>query len=333
VVDAIAPALETLLFGKSKVVQAATARLIAVLGLPEWTERLTILANDTTKDSALRVIALNALEALKAKGLDVAVKQALADQDGSVRGAALEILGRTRPADDTTYQAIDAALASTILPDRQQAIAVLGTMKHKRAVTLLEGLLDQWKAGKLADALRLDVADAVRAQGDKGLLGNLTAVEKTMAKTDPRGLAVLALDGGDPVEGERIFKTSATASCQQCHVVASGAPPTVGPNLAGIGTRLDRSHLLTALVNPGADIAPGFGVVNLTLKDGAVVSGALATETDSEVVLRPAGAPELRIAKSAISVRSAPVSIMPPMSSNLSLRELRNLVAYLVTLQ
>jgi len=333
VIDAIAPALEALLFGKSKVVQAATARLIAVLGLPDWTERMTTLATDASKDAALRVIALTALEALKAKGLDAAVKQALADPDGAVRGAGLEILGRTKPADDATYTTISAVLGSPALADRQRAVAVLGEMKHKRAVALLGEQLAQWKAGKLDATLRLDVADAVRAQGDKGLLGQLGSLEKAMAKADARGLAVLALDGGDPVEGERTFKTSTVASCQQCHVVASGAPATVGPNLSGVGTRLDRSHLLTALVNPGAEIAPGFGVVNLTLKDGAVVSGALASENDSEVVLRPVGAPELKIAKSSITARSAPVSIMPPMSANLSLRELRNVVAYLATLR
>lgn len=333
VVDAIAPSLETLLFGKSKVVQAATARLIAVLGLPEWTDRLTTLASDTSKDAALRVIALGALAALKAKGLDAAVKQALSDQDGAVRGTALEILGRTKPADDATYSAINAALASASVADRQQAIAVLGMMKHKRAVALLGEQLDQWKADKLAPALRLDVADAVRAQADKGLLGKLTALERTMAKADPRGLAVLALEGGDPLAGERVFKTSATASCQQCHVIATGVPHTVGPNLAGIGSRLDRSRLLTALVNPGAEIAEGFGVVNLTLKNGAVVSGALASENDSEVVLRPVGAPELKIAKADIAVRSAPVSIMPPMGANIPLRDLRDLVAYMVTLK
>lgn len=333
VTDAIAPALETLLFGKSKIVQAATARLIAVLGLPEWTDRLTMLATDTSKDAALRVIALTALEALKAKGLDAAVKQALTDQDGGVRGAALEILGRTKPADDVTYAAITAALGSTALADRQRAVAVLGEMKHQRAIAHLGDLLGKWKADNLEPALRLDVADAVRAQSDKGLVSTLSALEKTMTKADARGLAVLALDGGDPVEGERTFKTSTVASCQQCHVVAAGAPATAGPNLSGVGTRLDRSHLLTALVNPGAEIAPGFGVVNLTLKDGAVVSGALASENDSEVILRPTGAPELKIAKATIKTRSAPVSIMPPMSANLSLRELRNLVAYLATLK
>ena len=333
VVDAIAPSLDTLLFGKSKVVQAATARLIAVLGLPEWTERLTTLATDTSKDAALRVVALGALEALKAKGLDAAVKQGLSDKDASVRGAALGVLGRTKPADDATYSAINAALASTALADRQQAIAVLAEMKHKRAVALLGEQLDQWKAGTIDAAVRLDVADAVRAQADKGLVSNLTALEKTMTKADPRGLAVLALDGGDPLEGELIFKTSATASCQQCHIVATGAPHTVGPNLAGIGSRLDRSHLLTALVNPSTEIAPGFGVLNLTLTDGKIVSGALAAESDTEVTLRAAGAPDVKVAKATIKTRSAPVSIMPPMSANLSLRELRNLVAYLATLK
>ena len=111
------------------------------------------------------------------------------------------------------------------------------------------------------------------------------------------------------------------------------APHTVGPNLAGIATRLDRDRLLLALTDPGKEIAEGFGVVNLTLTDGAVVSGALASENDTELVLRPVGAPELKVVKTTIAKRSAPVSIMPPQGANLPLRDLRNLVAYLATSQ
>ncbi|HEX3133771.1 MAG TPA: HEAT repeat domain-containing protein, partial [Planctomycetota bacterium] len=324
VVDAAAPALETLLFGKSKAVQAATARLIAVLGLPEWSDRLTTLANDTSKDAALRVVALGALEAMGAKGLDAAVKQALGDADADLRGAALEVMAHAHPADDATYAALDYALSGSVLADRQRAIAVLGTMKHKRAVAKLGELLATWKDGKLDAAVRLDVAEAVRAGADKNHTATLKDIEKQVAKSDPRGLVILALEGGDPMEGERTFKTSTTASCTQCHVFAPGTPPTVGPNLSGVGTRLDRSHLLTALVTPNAEIAQGFGVVNLTLTDGSVLSGALASESDSEVTLRPVGAPEIKIAKSRIKTRSAPVSIMPPMGTNLSPHEMRN---------
>jgi putative membrane-bound dehydrogenase-like protein len=333
VVDAIAPSLEALLFGKSKAVQAASARLIAALGLPEWIERLSALVVDPSKDAALRVIALQALDALKAPGLDAAVQSSLSDSSTALRIAAVGILGRTKPGDDRTYQVLESALTGTSLPDRQAAIAVLGSMKHKKATTRLADLLGQWKDGKLDAAVQLDVAEAVRANGDKGLLGNLTTIEKAITKSDPRGLAVLALEGGDVAEGERIFKTSATASCMQCHVIAKGAAHTVGPNLDGIGTRLDRSHLLTALVNPNAEIAPGFGVVNLTLKDGAVVSGPLASENDTEVILRPVGAPEVKVAKATIAKRSAPVSIMPPQGTNLSPQELRNMIAFLSSMK
>jgi putative heme-binding domain-containing protein len=333
VVDAIAPALEALLFGKSKVVQSATARLIAALGLPEWTERLSTLVVDPSKDGGLRVIALQALEALKYKELDACVNASLTDSNVPLRLAAYEILGRSKPGDDRTYQIFDSILRDGALADRQTVIAAFGTMKNKKATTRLADLLGQWKDGKLDAALQLDVAEAVRASGDKALTGNLGTLEKTIAKSDPRGLAVLALEGGDPVEGERTFKTSATASCMQCHVIAKGASATVGPNLDGVGTRLDRSHLLTALVNPSAEIAQGFGVVNLTLKDGAVVSGALASENDSEVVLRPVGAPELKVSKATITKRSAPVSIMPPQGANLPPRDLRNVVAYLASLK
>lgn len=333
VAEAVGPALEPLLFGKSKVVQSATARLIAALGLPEWTERLGNLVADPSKDGALRVIALQALETLKAKDLDAAVNAALSDSHAPLRHAAYAILGRSKPGDDRTYQVLDTALDNTALPDRQIAIAVFGAMKHKKAIGRLGGLLDRWKDGTLDAALQLDVAEAVRASGDKALIGTLTAIEKNLAKNKPHGLTALALDGGDAAEGERVFKTSATASCLQCHVVAPGAPHTVGPNLAGIATRLDRDRLLSALTEPGKEIAEGFGVVNLTLKDGAVVSGALASENDTEVVLRPVGAPELKVAKATIAKRSAPVSIMPPQGANLPLRDLRNLVAYLATLK
>jgi putative membrane-bound dehydrogenase-like protein len=332
VVAAIGPALETLLFGKSKSVQAATARLIAALGLPEWNERLAALSGDATRDPSLRVIALGALEAMRAPELQDAVRRALGDGDGGVRAAALGILARQKPGDDATHAAITAALESKDPADRQRAVAVLGTTTHKRAVALLGAHLDRWQAGKLEAGLLLDVAEAVRAQGDKGLLARLGAIEKAMAGSDPRGLALLALEGGDVSEGERIFRTSATASCLQCHA-AGGGGASVGPDLAGVATRHDRSYLLTALVDPQADIAAGFGMINLTLKDGTVLSGALAGEDDQEVSLRPVGGAPQAVAKSRIASRSKPVSIMPPMAANLSRRELRDLVAYLASLK
>lgn len=334
VVAAVGPALETLLFGRSKSVQAASARLIAALELPEWVERLSAVVADPQRDAALRSVALGALETLKAPTLDAAVERALGDPDGGVRVTALGILARQKPGDEATHAALAKAAASPVLADRQQAIAVLGTIRHKRAVAALDQRLDAWKSGTLEAALRLDVAEAVRAQGDKALAAKLAGIEKELLKADPRGLAVLALEGGDPKEGERLFRGGSVASCQQCHAIgaAAGAPP-VGPDLAHIGKRLDRARLLTALLDPSAEIAEGFGQVNLTLKDGAIVSGALVSEDATAVTVRPLGGAPQAVAKESIAARTRPVSIMPPMGATLSRVELRHLIAFLAALE
>ena len=40
---------------------------------------------------------------------------------------------------------------------------------------------------------------------------------------------------------------------KMCHTLG-GTVPGVGPDLAHVGTRLDRSHLLTSMLDPQADI-------------------------------------------------------------------------------
>ena len=332
VIAAATPVLEGLIFGKSKSVQAASARLIAALGLPEWRDRLATLAADTTREPAIRVTALTALEAMQAPSLSKIITAALIDEQPTVRAFALGILMRTQPNDAATYTAINAALASKTLSDRQQAINVLGSSKTKQAITTLGTLVEQWKAKTLPADVWLDVSEAVRAQGDKALIKQLDPIEKSLAKSDKLGLALLSLEGGDPVAGEIAFRTNTIASCMQCHVVG-GTLATVGPNLTNVGTRLDRRKILTALVDPQAEIADGFGTINVTLKDGTILSGALASENANEIQLRPVGGVPQPISKTSITSQSKPISIMPPMAANLSRSELRDLVAYLASLK
>jgi len=332
VIAAATPVLEGLIFGKSKSVQAASARLIAALGLPEWRDRLITLAADTAREPAIRVTALTALEAMQAPNLSTIITAALNDKHPSVRAFALGVLMRTQPNDDATYTAINTALVSQTLSDRQQAIRVLGSSKTKQAITMLSTAVEQWKAKTLSADVWLDVSEAVRAQGDKALIKLLDSLEKSLAKSDKLGLALLSLEGGDPVAGEIAFRTNTIASCMQCHVVG-GTLATVGPNLTNVGTRLDRSKILTALVDPQADIADGFGTINVTLKDGTVLSGALASENASEIQLRPVGGVPQPVSKAIIATQSKPISIMPPMAANLSRGELRDLVAYLASLK
>jgi quinoprotein glucose dehydrogenase len=105
----------------------------------------------------------------------------------------------------------------------------------------------------------------------------------------------------------------------------------------GVASRLTREQILESLLEPSARIAPGFGTVTVTLRNGQKVDGTLKSETDTEVVLVVLGAgdppTERRIVKAEIAQRTNPVSAMPPMGLILKPREIRDLVAGLATLK
>lgn len=123
--------------------------------------------------------------------------------------------------------------------------------------------------------------------------------------------------GGNRFQGRNIFNTNSTAQCVRCHAVG-GTGGAVGPSLTHIGDVLTREQLLQALVEPSARIAPGYGSVSLTLKDGQVVNGTLAKETAEELTINTSDAEPLVIPVARITKRENMPSGMPPMGSLLS---------------
>jgi putative heme-binding domain-containing protein len=105
----------------------------------------------------------------------------------------------------------------------------------------------------------------------------------------------------------------------------------VGPDLTGVGSRLSREDLLRSMVQPNARIAPGYGTVSLTLKNGDSVRGVLSAETDTQITVT-SGGQEWIVDKSEIEQRTNSPSGMPAMGNILSRNELRDLVEFLTTL-
>ena len=98
-----------------------------------------------------------------------------------------------------------------------------------------------------------------------------------------------------------------------------------------MASRLSREQLLEALVDPSARVAPGFGPVQLTLKNGRKLFGTLKEETATHVVVDASG--DQRVAKSDIAQRTNGPSSMPSMATLLTRREIRDVVEYLSTLR
>jgi putative heme-binding domain-containing protein len=96
---------------------------------------------------------------------------------------------------------------------------------------------------------------------------------------------------------------------------------------------LSREQLLESLIIPGARLAPGYGAVAITLKDGQVVRGVLEEESGEEIIVRTSDAEPMEIPVSRIGKRQNMPSAMPPMGEVLSKRELRDLVEFLANLK
>jgi putative heme-binding domain-containing protein len=284
----------------------------------------------TAPSPAVRTASLRGLQAMKAGDMSALMQTALADKDATVRRAALALL----PGLPLTPAAKASHLASLLttggVAEQQGALEVLGTLKSPESRAVLTASLDQLDAGRLAPALHIDLVDAVQADGSPTLQKRLDARQRTQkANALITAFAAGAVTGGDARKGQQVFNQHPLAECTRCHAIR-GRGADVGPELTRVGSTLTREQLLEALVSPNTRIAPGFGTVGVTLKNGERVDGTLREETDTELVILT-GTPVAprRLAKAEIAERTDPVSAMPPLGLVLKPREVRDLIEFL----
>jgi quinoprotein glucose dehydrogenase len=322
----------------------ALAAAIGNLGMTEFNDRLLAQLRDDPS-AEVRVAAFDALRRLDVTPAQELMATAVADADATVRRRALTVLPDVPLSEEArTKYAADVFARGTIL-EQQGVLEVLGRLGSESSRAALARHLDDLAAGRLAPALHIDLLEAVQEDGDAALLAKVEAFQQqknaaSLQEAFRDGLAY----GGDARRGRRVFSQNPSAECSRCHATASGEGGDVGPNLAGVGSRLTREELVEALIAPSARIAPGYGLVSVTLRNGTQVSGILRDETDTHLTLlvadpgatTPPGATsgvERTVEKAAIAERSDPISAMPPLGLLLEPREVRDLVEYLARLK
>lgn len=205
------------------------------------------------------------------------------------------------------------------LAEKQAAFKHLTGVKSKTQA--MASLLTEWAErlanGKVDPALKLDVMEAV------------PAATNAAAKAAHDEL----LEGGSVSAGREIVTNHLGANCLACHTVELPEGSEVGPNLKLIGAQRDRAYLLESLINPGAKIAPGYGLISIRLKNGADVAGSLAKEEPGAVSVKLADGALKEVQRDQIATQTPPVSVMPPMLGILTPREVRDVVAYLSSLK
>jgi quinoprotein glucose dehydrogenase len=280
----------------------------------------------------VRIAALRALGQLGDSRTADAVRAALADQESTVRMAALGGISPLKLPDATATQLLSSVIVKGNVAEQQNALGALARVEGSSGREELTRLLDQVAQGKVAPEIQLDVLEAARATKDPALTAKLETFEKSRAGKPAAVAYADALHGGDARRGSRVVFQGASSQCTRCHNFGIGTGANVGPPLRGVASRLTREQLLEALVDPSARIAPGYGPVQVTLKNGQKYFGTLKEETDSYIVVDVSPAPK-KIAKSDIAQRTNGPSPMPPMPTLLTRREIRDVVEYLSTLK
>jgi len=289
------------------------------------------LVADKKVSGRVRAEALKTLDGLKDAKLEESVKLALADENETLRKEGSRLQAKLHPDDSATP--LLATLERGSVSEKQNALAILGTVPGAAADEILAGLLDKWLAKKIPAEMQLDLLEASAKRAAPAIKERLKKIEDARDKNDPLAAYRTALAGGDAAEGRKIFFERAEVSCFRCHQV-NGEGGEVGPVLTGVGTRQNREYLLESLVLPNKVIAVGFETLLVTMKNGTIYAGLVKSENTDELVLNSPEDGILKIKKNDIKARAKGASAMPEgMVDIISRRDLRNLVEFLASLK
>ncbi|MEN1680687.1 MAG: PVC-type heme-binding CxxCH protein [Planctomycetota bacterium] len=211
-----------------------------------------------------------------------------------------------------------------------------------------------------------DRTDSLRAEATAALAGDATRHEQLLVSLADRGphhtaneakrvlsLAKLApadkeprpaatdLDAwaklldeapGDAASGRRLFHHPLGPRCGVCHK-KDGRGGEVGPELTGIGKKLDRARLAESILQPNREVAPQYEAWVLETADGKVLTGLRLHRAGDIGVERYADAngDAFELSSDDIEHRSpSRNSIMPKgLEQLMSVQDFRDLLAYL----
>ncbi|HZJ20818.1 MAG TPA: HEAT repeat domain-containing protein [Pricia sp.] len=304
------------------------SKTLANLGIDSHNKKLLQIMR-TNKSTDVRSVALKALGQLQFTDIETAMALGMQDKDQQVRATALGLIPQMDISKEKLPAIVNPIFKNGSVREQQELLSVLGKLPLEKSGDVLEKLIAQANADKLDESIILDLTEAVKATNSEKLIAQLDAPKDS---GDPLAAYEETLQGGNARQGGQVFNNNPTAQCTRCHAVGA-AGGDVGPHLENIGNMLTREQLLEALIEPSARLAPGYGSVSLTLKDGQKVNGILEEETEEGLTLRTNAAEPLEIPSARIEKRENMPSAMPAMGKLITKRELRDLIEYLAGLK
>ena len=296
-------------------------RLVEKFRVSEQRETLLGLAGGGSGAAA----AGQAVKLLYQLGEGAAVTAAVAGLSGEKAAGLLEVLAGvgSRETAEAAYGFLAKPEASMEVRDA----VVKGLGRHGEGQRLL---LEAAKGGKLPAEVRDAVAAVLATATDEAIRTEAATVIPMTAAVKLAPVSELAKRTGDVTKGQVVYMTY----CFTCHQV-NGVGVDFGPALSEIGSKLAKEAMYDAVLNPSAGISFGFEGWEVTMKDGTVWTGMIASETDAELSLKVPGGILQKCAKGDVTGRKKlAVSLMTPnLGTVIPEADLVDLVEYLGSLK
>jgi quinoprotein glucose dehydrogenase len=337
--EELATQLPTLLASTPDALQSQLVALISRHQLPIDDREFAAWVTDSSKSVPVRAAALKLLAARQSTETATIIDAALASDMDLLRAEARDLLLKREPerAQELLIEIAQSSTASML--ERQHAVTSLATLQNEQADAVLAKLATPLADGTLSPALHLEVIEAATLRNTSELK---SLVDQFKAKQSGKGLLAqyqAAVEGGNSEQGRSLFVGHRVAQCVRCHKVGGAdvgsaiVGGNAGPDLHQVAKRHDRLSLLQSLVEPSAKIAKGFESVTIVLQSGQLVAGIIRSEDDGKIMVEQPDGKVVTVSAGDVEDRTAPKSAMPEMHRALTLRELRDLVEYLSTLQ
>ena len=152
-------------------------------------------------------------------------------------------------------------------------------------------------------------------------------MSQQLSTTEMNRLELDVKASADPQKGEKIYRQ---LNCMSCHAIG-GAGGTIGSDLSSVGANAPTDYIIQSILNPSEDIKDGYELNRIVKKDGSVITGYIARETSSEVIIQDVAGREIFVPQSQIEIHeTVPGSLMPPgLTASLERKEFIDLIGFL----
>jgi putative heme-binding domain-containing protein len=233
---------------------------------------------------------------------------------------------------------------SDLLVDKPQQVEFLGSADGMFRVWLNGQEIFQRKRDS-SDQPDSDRFDANLTTGINRLLIQLAAnrqaprfqlrFRRKSSKAEHERLTRLALEGeGNAQRGREVFLNAEKSLCIKCHHLGEQGG-RIGPELAEIGSRFSRIHLVESILEPSRTVAPSYESLVVVLESGRIITGVKISETETLLTLGDSQGKTHELPKSEIEeFQVQSLSTMPDgLEKQLTDREFVDLIGFLLSLK